>query len=211
MCSRYSRTKGQVKVGKAKVVMKAPPQAMIRPTDRASVIRKGSGGLEEANQRWGLIPSWAKDPKIGVQCINARAETISEKPSFREAFQKRRCLVPADGFWEWETIGKKKIPWKFTRPDGEEFCLAGLWESWMDEGKPLETFTIITTSPNGLVSPVHNRMPVILSPNEAEIWLEGGGQDLLKPAPNDYLIKAAPQPNQLTEGCFDFMESVSSL
>ena len=210
MCSRYSRTKGQVKVGTTKVAIKAPPQAMIRPTDKASVIRKGSGGLEEANLRWGLIPSWAKDPKIGVQCINARAETISEKPSFREAFQKRRCLVPADGFWEWETIGKKKIPWKFARPDGEEFCLAGLWESWMDEGKPLETFTIITTSPNGLVSPVHNRMPVILSPNEAEIWLEGGGQDLLKPAPNDYLIKAA-QPNQLTEGCFDFMDNVSSL
>ena len=210
MCSRYSRTKGQVKVGKTKVAMKALPQAMIRPTDRASVIRKGSGGLEEAILRWGLIPSWAKDPKIGVQCINARAETISEKPSFREAFQKRRCLVPADGFWEWETIGKKKIPWKFARPDGGEFCLAGLWESWMDEGKPLETFTIITTSPNRLVSPVHNRMPVILSPDEAEIWLEGGGQDLLKSAPNDYLIKTA-QPNQLTEGCFDFMDSVSSL
>jgi putative SOS response-associated peptidase YedK len=210
MCSRYSRTKGQVKVGKTKVAMKAPPQAMIRPTDRASVIRKGSGGLEEANLRWGLIPSWAKDPKIGIQCINARAETISKKPSFREAFQKRRCLVPADGFWEWETIGKKNIPWKFTRPDGEEFCLAGLWESWMSEGEPLESFTIITTSPNELVRSVHNRMPVILSPNEAEIWLEGGGQDLLKPAPNDYLIKAA-QPNQLTEGCFDFMDSVSPL
>ena len=210
MCSRYSRTKGQVKVGKTKVAIKAPPQAIIRPTDRASVIRKGSGGMEEANLRWGLIPSWAKDPKIGVQCINARAETVSEKPSFREAFQKRRCLVPADGFWEWETIGKKKIPWKFNRPDGELFCLAGLWESWMDEGKPLETFTIITTSPNRLVSPVHNRMPVILSPDEAEIWLEGGGQDLLKSAPNDYLIKTA-QPNQLTEGCFDFMDSVSSL
>ena len=171
------------------------------------MIRKGSGGLEEANLRWGLIPSWAKDPKIGVQCINARAETISEKPSFREAFQKRRCLVPADGFWEWETIGKNKIPWKFTRPDGEEFCMAGLWESWMDEGKPLETFTIITTSPNGLVSPVHNRMPVILSPNEAEIWLEGGGQDLLRSAPDDYLVKTAG-PNQVREGYFDFMGTV---
>ena len=191
--------------------MKAPPQAMIRPTDRASVIRKGSGGLEEANLRWGLIPSWAKDPKIGVQCINARAETISEKPSFREAFQKRRCLVPADGFWEWETIGKKKISWKFTRPDGEEFCLAGLWEAWNSPEGILETFTIITTSPSELVRSVHDRMPVILSPDEGEIWLEVGGQDLLKPAPNDYLIKAAPQPNQLTEGCFDFMDSVSSL
>lgn len=211
MCSRYSRTQGQVKVGKAKVAMKAPPQAMIRPTDKASVIRKGSGGLEVADLRWGLIPSWAKDSKIGVQCINARAETVSEKPSFREAFQKRRCLVPADGFWEWETMGKKKIPWKFARPDGELFCLAGLWESWMSEGEPLETFTIITTSPNELVRSVHDRMPVILAPDEGEIWLEGGGQDLLKPAPNDYLIKAAPQPNQLTEGCFDFMDNVSPI
>lgn len=124
MCSRYSRTKGQVKVSKAKVAIKTPPQAIIRPTDKAGVIRKGSGGLEEATLRWGLIPSWATDPKIGVQCINARAETISEKPSFREAFQKMRCLVIADGFWEWETIGKKKIPWKFARTDGDEFCMA---------------------------------------------------------------------------------------
>ena len=179
-----------MKVGKTKVAIKAPPQAIIRPTDRASVIRKGSlGGLEEANLRWGLIPSWGKDPKIGVQCINARAETISEKPSFREAFQKRRCLVPADGFWEWETIGKKKIPWKFSRPDGDEFCMAGLWESWMDEGKPLETFTIITTSTNGLVSPVHDRMPVILTPEAGDEWLEKGGVDCLKAIEDDFLVK----------------------
>ena len=191
MCSRYSRTKGQVKVGKTKVAMKAPPQAMIRPTDRASVIRKGSGGLEEANLRWGLVPSWAKDPKIGIQCINARAETISEKPSFREAFQKRRCLVPADGFWEWETIGKKKIPWKFTRPDGEEFCLAGLWESWMSEGEPLESFMIITTSPNELVRSVHDRMPVILGPDGAEDWLEKGGVAWLGPMADDFLRKVS--------------------
>jgi putative SOS response-associated peptidase YedK len=207
MCSRYSRTKGQVKVGKTKVAIKAPPQAIIRPTDRASVIRKGSGGLEEANLRWGLIPSWAKDPKIGVQCINARAETISEKPSFREAFQKRRCLVPADGFWEWETIGKKKIPWKFARPDGEEFRMAGLWEAWNSPEGILETFTIITTSPNELVRSVHDRMPVILSQDEGEVWLELGRQDLLRSAPDDYLVKIA-EPNQVTESCFDFMGSV---
>ena len=190
MCSRYSRTKGQVKVGKAKVAIKAPPQAIIRPTDRASVIRKGAGGLEEANLRWGLIPSWAKDPKIGVQCINARAETISEKPSFREAFLKRRCLVPADGFWEWETIGKKKIPWKFTRPDGVEFCMAGLWEAWNSPEGILETFTIITTSPNELVRSVHDRMPVILSQDEGEVWLEAGRQDLLRSAPDEVLCIA---------------------
>ena len=207
MCSRYSRTKGQVKVGKTKVALKAPPQAIIRPTDRASVIRKGSGGLEEANLRCGLIPSWAKDPKIGVQCINARAETISEKPSFREAFQKRRCLVPADGFWEWEMIGKKKIPWKFARPDNEEFCMAGLWEAWNSPEGILETFTIITTSPNELVRSVHDRMPVILSPIDGEVWLEVGRQDLLRAAPDDFLVKTA-EPNQVTEGCFDFMGSV---
>jgi putative SOS response-associated peptidase YedK len=171
------------------------------------VIRNGSGGLEEANLRWGLIPSWAKDPKIGVQCINARAETISEKPSFREALQKRRCLIPADGFWEWETIGKKKIPWMFTRPDGEELCMAGLWEAWNSPEGILETFTIITTSPNELVKSVHDRMPVILSEDEGEVWLEVGKQDLLRSAPDDFLIKTA-EPNQVTEGCFDFMGSV---
>ena len=178
-----------MKVGETKVAIKAPPQALIRPTDRDSVIRKGSGGLEEANLRWGLIPSWAKDPKIGVQCINARAETISEKPSFREAFQKRRCLVPADGFWEWETIGKKKIPWKFTRPDGDEFCMAGLWEAWNSPEGVLETFTIITTSPNELVRSVHNRMPVILTPEAGEAWLEKGGVGCLIAIENVFLVK----------------------
>jgi putative SOS response-associated peptidase YedK len=180
---------------------------MIRPTDKASVIRKGSGGLEDATLRWGLIPSWAKDSKIGVQCINARAETISEKPSFREAFQKRRCLIPADGFWEWETIVKKKIPWKFARPDNEEFCMAGLWEAWNSPEGILETFTIITTSPNEFVRSVHDRMPVILSEDEGEAWLDVGRQDLLRSAPDDFLLKTA-EPNQVTEDTFDFMGSV---
>ena len=186
-----------MKVGKAKVSIQSPPQAMIRPTDRASVIRRGSGGLEEANLRWGLIPSWAKDPKIGVQCINARAETISEKPAFREAFRKRRCLVPADGFWEWETAGKKKIPWKFARPDGEGFCMAGLWERWINQGEPLETFTIITTSSNGLVSPVHDRMPVILTPDVAEQWLERPDAGFLRSIADDFLIKTSAPAGSL--------------
>jgi len=178
-----------VKVGKAKIAVKGPPQAIIRPTDRASVIRKGSGGLEVANVRWGLIPSWAKDPKIGIQCINARAETISEKPAFRESFQERRCLVPADAFWEWETIGKKKIPWKFAKPDEKEFCMAGLWDRWIVLGETVETFTIITTSPNGLVSPVHDRMPVILTPEVAEHWIEKPDLGFLKPIEDDFLAR----------------------
>ena len=197
MCSRYSRTKGEVKVGKAKIAVKGPPQAIIRPTDGASVVRKGSGGLEVANLRWGLIPSWAKDPKIGVQCINARAETISEKPAYRESFQERRCLVPADGFWEWETLGKKKIPWKFTDPDDKAFCMAGLWDRWIVMGDTVETFTIITTSPNGLVSPVHDRMPVILTPEAAEQWLERPDATLLKPIEDNFLIRTAEPAGSL--------------
>ena len=178
-----------MQVGKAKVAIKAPPQRMIRPTDKASVIRKGSGELEEATLRWGLIPSWAKDPKIGVQCINARAETVSEKPAFRESFQERRCLVPADAFWEWETIGKKKIPWKFAKSDEKEFCMAGLWDRWIVLGETVETFTIITTSPNGLVSPVHDRMPVILTPEVAEHWIEKPDPGFLKPIEDDFLVR----------------------
>ena len=145
--------------------------------------------MEVAILRWGLIPSWAKDPKIGVQCINARAETISEKPAFRESFQERRCLVPADAFWEWETIGKKKIPWKFTDPDEKAFCMAGLWDRWIVMGETVETFTIITTSPNGLVSPVHDRMPVILAPEVAEQWLEKPDASFLKPIEDDFLVR----------------------
>lgn len=209
MCSKYSRTKGQVKVGKKQIAIQSDPQPGIRPTDRAAIVRHGSHGPEIAELRWGLIPAWAKDSKVGVQCINARAETLSEKPSFREAFRHRRCLVPADSFFEWETRGKAKVPWKFSRLNGEEFCMAGLWEAWNSPKGVLETFTIITTVPNDLVGSVHSRMPVILSPDEGEVWLEVGGQDLLRSVPDDYLIKTG-EPNKMTEGCFDFMSSTAT-
>ncbi|NDI16813.1 MAG: hypothetical protein EBY83_02430, partial [Verrucomicrobia bacterium] len=111
MCSRYSRTKGQAKVGRRRIVISTAPQGLIRPTDRAVVLRQGAEGIEESVLRWGLVPSWAKDLAIGVWCLNARAETLFEKPAFKEAFQKRRCLVPTDGFWEWEKMGSRKVPW----------------------------------------------------------------------------------------------------
>ena len=111
MCSRYSRKNKKAKVGQKEVQIPAAPQPVIRPTDRASILRAGSFELEVAELRWGLIPSWAKDPKIGLQCINARSETVAEKPAFRDSFARRRCLVPADSFFEWETQGRRKIPW----------------------------------------------------------------------------------------------------
>ena len=189
MCSKFSRKNKKVKVGKKEVAIRADPQPFIRPTDRASIIRAGNSDLEIAELRWGLIPHWAKDLKIGIQCINARAETVSDKPAFRDPFRQRRCLVPADSFFEWQTQGRRKIPWRFARPDGEGFCMAGLWDRWNSPKGPLETFTILTTSPNQLVGSVHDRMPVLLSPDQSEHWLHSADLSLLVAAPEDFLLK----------------------
>jgi putative SOS response-associated peptidase YedK len=121
---------------------------------------------------WGLIPSCADEPKIGNRMINARAETVAEKPSFRSAFTKRRCLIVADGFYEWQKIDGKKQPYFIHRTDDEPFAFAGLWESWKREGDEMQSCTIITTTANSLMEPLHDRMPVILSAEEFPIWLD---------------------------------------
>ena len=141
---------------------------------------------EVALFRWGLIPSWAKDPKIGYRMFNARAETLAEKPSFRVPFMRRRCLIPADGFYEWKMVGSKKYPFLFTLKDQKAFTFAGLWESWRDkEGNELRSCTIITTEPNELLGQYHDRMPVILDESTRWKWLEetqsAALQSLLKP------------------------------
>jgi putative SOS response-associated peptidase YedK len=125
--------------------------------------------------RWGLIPRWAEDESIGNKLINARAETVAEKPSFRDAFKKRRCLVLADAFYEWQKIdAKRKQPMRIALKSGEPFAFAGLWETWRDpEGQMLRTFTIITTTPNDLSAPIHDRMPVILTREGEARWLDG--------------------------------------
>lgn len=120
---------------------------------------------------WGLIPSWSKDRKISQHLINARAETVSEKPSFRSAFQKRRCLIPATGFYEWQQTGQGKQAYYITRPDHEVFAFAGLWEHWEQGGETVYSCTIITTSANQLMQPIHSRMPVILDPQNYQHWL----------------------------------------
>ena len=202
MCSKYSRKNKKGKVGKKEISIPTAPQPVIRPTDRASIIRAGSADLEIAELRWGLIPHWAKDPKIGVQCINARAETVSEKPAFRDPFRQRRCLVPADSFFEWQSQGRRKIPWRFVRPDHDSFCMAGLWDRWNSPEGPLETFTILTTSPNQLVGSVHNRMPVLLSPEQAEQWLRSADLSLLVPAPENFLHKLPVEPDLPKDSLF---------
>jgi len=143
-----------------------------------------------ASYLWGLIPFWAKDPSIGLKLINARAETVAQKPSFKNAFQKRRCLIPADGFYEWKKEGNKKIPYCFGLKGDSPFGFAGLYETWIAaDKKKVDTCTIITTQANELVQPIHDRMPVIVSKDQQGIWLDGAITDpsrlieMLKPYP----------------------------
>lgn len=143
--------------------------------------------------RWGLIPSWAKDRAIGNKMLNARAETVLEKPAFRNAFQKRRCLIPVNGFYEWKKTPHGKIPHHITHTTESVMTFAGLWEFWHDpEGRELRTFTILTTEPNEIMAPIHDRMPVIISPADRAKWLDSGTPieelvAMLKPCPANWL------------------------
>ena len=145
--------------------------------------------------RWGLIPSWAKDPSLGNRMINARAETLAEKPSFRRALQKRRCLVLADGFYEWKTEGKKKTPMYISLKSHEPFGFAGLWETWKaPNGEAIHSCTIVTTTPNSLMESIHNRMPVILTRDTEAYWLDRSIED-----PPQLLPLLAPYTAQAME------------
>jgi putative SOS response-associated peptidase YedK len=148
--------------------------------------------------RWGLIPSWAKDPAIGSRMFNARAETVAEKPSFREAFQKRRCLIPADGFYEWQKETRKGF--RFSMKSGRPFGMAGIYETWISpERKPVVTCAIITTAPNELIGPVHDRMPVIMARDGEAAWTDPANHDragllaLLRPYPAEEMVMSAMQ------------------
>jgi putative SOS response-associated peptidase YedK len=164
-----------------------------------AVIREGENHL--VTFRWGLVPSWAKDPSIGRKMINARAETLAERPSFREAFQRRRCLIPADGFYEWTGEKGHRTAVRFRLRSGEPFGFAGLYETWRPEaGEPLSTCTIVTTASNALVVPVHDRLPVILSGEKIALWLDRSVRDpsrllpLLVPYPAGEMILEAVAP-----------------
>ena len=157
------------------------PRYNIAPTQAVSVILRDNHvpTLKASLMRWGLIPSWATDPTIGARTINARSETAATKPSFREPLQKRRCLIPADGFYEWKREGKRKQPFCFGVGDDGIFAFAGLWDRWRGpNGQAMETCTILTTAPNELLADVHDRMPVILAPEHYGPWLDPSMQDV---------------------------------
>lgn len=197
MCSRFSvaTPKDQLKV---RFRLDALPADFfnedIRPTNFAPVIRVVEGQRLALPARWGLIPSWAKDHGIAQHTFNARSETLAEKPSFRAAFKKRRCIIPTDAFYEWRAIPgeRRKQRLRFEASDGSPLALAGLWEHWKrpETGELLETFTIITTAANDFMAPIHDRMPVIISDADMDIWIDPDEsnplllQSMLRPADN---------------------------
>jgi putative SOS response-associated peptidase YedK len=181
MCGRYYRRSDKQRIAEH---FRLHPGSMpdfissynVAPQTFQPIIRlnRDTGEREVVMMRWGLIPFWSKNAKIGYSTINAKAETVATAPAFREAFKSRRCLIPADAFYEWQKIdAKTKQPFAIGMKDGSPYAFAGLWERWRDPAtrEPLETFTVITTDPNELVQPLHDRMPVILEPKDYDRWL----------------------------------------
>ncbi|XPM59709.1 MAG: SOS response-associated peptidase [Leptolyngbya sp. IPPAS B-1204] len=195
MCGRFTLTQSAEAIAEAFDLDEVPrfvPGYNIAPTQPVPTIRASkTSGREFDYLYWGLIPSWSKDPTIGARMINARAETVTEKPSFRTAFKRRRCLIVADGFYEWQKLGSKKQPYYFQLKDHQIFGFAGLWEHWHSpEGDEIQSCTILTTAANELMRSVHDRMPVILHPQDYDLWLDPTIQanerlhSLLRPYPD---------------------------
>lgn len=177
------------------------PSYNIAPTHQIVVVVQRAGARTLETMRWGLIPSWAKDDKIGARMINARAETVAEKPSFKRALVQRRCIVIADGFYEWHTVGTKKTPMYVRLKSGEPMGFAGLYDTWQSPaGETITSCAIITTSANALMQPIHDRMPVILSKPAQRAWLDPANQNveqlvaLLTPFPADEMQTYAVSP-----------------
>lgn len=200
MCGRYSLRKDKTAYSDYLLELgfeafHEVPRYNIAPTQSTPVVRlTPEGGAELARLRWGLIPSWARDPSIGSRMINARAETVATKPSFRSAFKRRRALIPADGYYEWRREGSRKRPFRFQRRGNPVFTFAGLWEEALfPDGTTWQTFTILTCPPNPIAAAIHDRMPVIIEPKDYDEWLHTGAsrvarlQALLRPYAADDL------------------------
>ena len=207
MCGRFSLTTpvdGIRRLFGFSQIPNLPARYNIAPTQAVLNVRASKPGEEDLGgegvrdaflARWGLIPSWAKDPSIGAKMINARAETITEKPSFRAAFRRRRCLIPADSFYEWKTIGGAKQAFRITFDDGEPFAFAALWEDWLGaDGSEIESCTIVTTDAAPAIEDIHHRMPVILDPEGFETWLTG------EPEKAEALLHPYDGPRRLMSG-----------
>lgn len=175
MCGRYTLSTPAGRLAEEfqlDSAVEIPPSYNVAPTQQVAAVIEDEGGRRLEMLRWGLVPSWADDPDIGARMINARSETAPEKPSFRRAFRGRRCLIAADGFYEWKREDGGKQPYYFRMQDGRPFAFAGLWESWDKGGGELRTCAILTTRPNSVAEEIHDRMPVILPHDAYNAWLD---------------------------------------
>ena len=205
MCGRfafYSPSEATAALFGVDGALAVEPRYNIAPTQFVAAIRENENESEKRELtmlRWGLVPFWAKDPSIGNKMINARAETVAEKPSYRAAFKHRRCIVLADGFYEWRRAGDVKVPHYISLLSGEPFGLAALWESWTDKGsgESLNTTTLITTAANEFMQPLHHRMPVILQPESANDWMSVASDYLPDAADRTPALKAWPVDRQV--------------
>ncbi len=200
MCGRYTLTTDPAALAEhfdlTEVPADLPPHYNIAPTQQVPIVRQVEGlGRRLDRVHWGLIPSWAKDPSMGNRMINARAETLAERPAFRAAFRHRRCLVAADGFYEWKPIDGNKQPYWIGLQDRRPLAFAGLWEHWdaRDGSDTVESCTIVTTDADTVVRPLHERMPVILRPEDYDAWLDPQAkpdalQHLLTPFESEELV-----------------------
>jgi putative SOS response-associated peptidase YedK len=183
MCGRYTLSSKGDEVAllfDLQEIPQLPLRYNIAPTQETAVVRVERPGEPRRLDllRWGLIPYWAKEASIGNRMINARAESVAEKPAYRWSFRRKRCLIPTNGFYEWKKEGKAKQPYMIRRKDAKPFAFAGLWDRWQDpERGPLDTFTILTTDANELIRPLHDRMPVILDPRDFGLWLDPAVED----------------------------------
>jgi putative SOS response-associated peptidase YedK len=200
MCGRFVQKTplGDIRVlfETANPVPNAPPHYNAAPTQDLAVVRYNPATKARLLDllRWGLVPLWAKDASFGARCINARAESITRAPAFREAFERRRCLVPADAFYEWRKQGGNTQPYAIVPAEGELFAFAGLWERWRSpaDGSILRSFTIVTGLPNALCAPIHDRMPVILPKSAWSLWL---GEE--EASPTEILALLQPYPAEV--------------
>jgi putative SOS response-associated peptidase YedK len=195
MCGRYTLSTPAGRLAEEfqlDSTVEIPPSYNVAPTQQVAVVLEDEGGRRLEMLRWGLVPSWADDPDIGARMINARSETAPDKPSFRRAFRGRRCLIAADGFYEWKREEGGKQPYYFRMQDGRPFAFAGLWESWEKGDGTLRTCAILTTRANSVLEGIHDRMPVILPHDAYNAWLDPDADreelgELMIPYPNDDL------------------------
>jgi putative SOS response-associated peptidase YedK len=188
MCGRFALHANPQVIALQFALAAAPevkPRYNIAPASDVLIVRAAAGAAQAALLRWGLVPRWAKDPAIGARLNNARAETVAEKPSFRDAFPRRRCLIPASGFYEWRTEAGRKQPYYVYPAQGALFAFAGLWEAWRGSDGGFESCAVLTTDANAAMAPIHERMPVILAQRDYARWLDckpgGDVRDLLRP------------------------------